>query len=652
MHGGEAAGHRLWRREPHPCTAVAVAAPRRVHRGQVAVDAPVARVEEGEDARAVGARLGAEHPRVVVEPGQTSGVVEHGDHVGEGVAEEPGDADDDIDARPAQLVLGDELDAGHPARLLGPHRAHPQEGEDLSDVVAPGAHAGRAPDDEADGGRGGISLDDVAHDDRFSQLLADVPRQPRRDGLRVDRVEVASRRQDVGHATRRRAARAGRYGSSVESREHVVDFVGRLVQGGDEAVAHPTKRPVTAVVAPALPLEGAEGGPVLGLDLVDVVAGGLAVAERGHVALRQAGHGQDEIELGFVPGRAAQHVQAATDLGVLELAQVPVDVQHEVVEGLVTRLLSDTQVSVELGLDEQLPDLAADRGQLGRVERGDGGVLVEEVLQPGQVVVGLGASHRRQEVVDDHGVGPALGLGSLARIVDDKGVHERQIAEGDVGPAVGRQAQPLPRQPFEGSVLAQVDDGVSPPAEVIVEGEVLVGRWEVGRVVDSNRVVAEATRRLYGDEDGAEVDRTVAVGQLGHQGVAVVGDAVDAVAGTPQCVQQTDGAGRCVEGDRIADAALLGGIRREHEGDALVGVVEMPKAGQGGGGSGDPFGAVGHGAVCGDRGAQAIAVVDDLLERERHRDDAAVEFGDGDAHRRVHRCEARVRRRPLGGGTR
>ena len=80
---------------------------------------------------------------------------------------------------------------------------------------------------------------------------------------------------------------------------------------------------------------------------------------------------------------------------------------------------------MELGRDQQLPHLFPDGRQLRRIEGGHLGVLVEELLEPGHVVVGVGPGHRRQQVVDDDGVGPALGLGALAGVVDDEGVDER-----------------------------------------------------------------------------------------------------------------------------------------------------------------------------------------------------------------------------------
>ena len=65
-------------------------------------------------------------------------------------------------------------------------------------------------------------------------------------------------------------------------------------------------------------------------------------------------------------------------------------------------------------------------------EIGDGRVFVQQLLQLGQLAVGVGAGHRRHQVVDDGGVAAALGLGALAGVVDDERVDQRQLAEDRV----------------------------------------------------------------------------------------------------------------------------------------------------------------------------------------------------------------------------
>ena len=130
--------------------AVGEAAPGLVDLGDVGVAAPVARVDELQQTGAVGARLRAEDAHRRLAPGARAelgreplgivagvrgdvvlvgrlverrhlrdGVVEQHDEVREGVAEEARDAHRDVDARPAELLQRDHLDARSRAATRG-----------------------------------------------------------------------------------------------------------------------------------------------------------------------------------------------------------------------------------------------------------------------------------------------------------------------------------------------------------------------------------------------------------------------------------------------------------------------------------------------------------------------------------------------------
>ena len=143
-----------------------------------------------------------------------------------------------------------------------------------------------------------------------------------------------------------------------------------------------------------------------------------------------------------VAGRgAAEDVQAVADLGVLDLAQPAVDVQQEVVEAVVVGPSSRPRSWSSFAAWIRVQIWARIAGQLRRVHGGDRGVLVEQLFQPRDVAVGVGAGHRRHEVVDERGVHAALGLGALARVVDQERVDQRQVAERGVG-AAGRRTGP------------------------------------------------------------------------------------------------------------------------------------------------------------------------------------------------------------------
>ena len=129
-------------------------------------------------------------------------------------------------------------------------------------------------------------------------------------------------------------------------------------------------------------------------------------------------------------------------------------------------------------------------GSLAGSSGGDLRVLVEQLLQPGDVAVALGPGHRRHEVVDKRGVRAPLGLRALARVVDQERVDQRQVADRGVGAAGGRQAGVLAGQPLQVAVLADVHDRVRGEllAQPVVGGQVVVGRRQVRVVVDRDRV--------------------------------------------------------------------------------------------------------------------------------------------------------------------
>ena len=167
----------------------------------------------------------------------------------------------------------------------------------------------------------------------------------------------------------------------------------------------------------------------------------------------------------------------------------------------------------------QIPDLAADGRQLGRVHRRDVAVLVEQLFEPRDVAVALGARHRRDQVVDDRGVRAPLRLRALARIVDQERVDQRQVPQHGVGGARRGQRRVLAGQPLHRAVLAEVHHRVS--AEAVLQPsigrEVVMARRQIGVVVDRHRVLAESARRLDHQHD-------VARPQRGEHEVAVVVD--------------------------------------------------------------------------------------------------------------------------------
>ncbi len=113
------------------------------------------------------------------------------------------------------------------------------------------------------------------------------------------------------------------------------------------------------------------------------------------------------------------------------------------------------------------------------------------------------------------------------------------------------------------------------------------------------------------------------------------------VTGRAQRVQQPDRGRRGVQADGVTDPGVLRRVRRQHQRDLLLAGRDVSQPGQARGDPGEPGRAFGVGRV------HRHSVRTGFLERERHGDDPAVELGDRDLHGRVHRCHARVARRPL-----
>ena len=256
-----------------------------------------------------------------------------------------------------------------------------------------------------------------------------------------------------------------------------------------------------------------------------------------HARVRQAGQGDQHLGQRLAARRHAQDVQAAPDLRAAQFAQVPVDVLeqvrdvravhlaerdgHAVLGELVVPFVDvvavvaaqqGAQVGAQVAALHEVPDLPLQQRQLGRVKEFELVVLVDQRGQFGQRAVGVCAGQGGRQVVEDGGVRAPFGLRALARIVDDEGVEQRQVAQQAVREARGAQADALAGQPFQRAVLADMHERVraEPPgggglAQPAVQRVVVVGGRQVRRVVDGVRVHAVPARGLQRHEHLPEV---------------------------------------------------------------------------------------------------------------------------------------------------
>ena len=398
-------------------------------------------------------------------------------------------------------------------------------------------------------------------------------------------------------------------------------------------------------------------------------------------------------------------MQAVLDLDVLDLAEVAVDVLDERRD--VVGPLLDSEVGLQVGALDRTPDAHGEGRQLGGVEHLEPRVFVEQRLELRHLVVGVGAHHRRHQVVDDHRVHAPLGLDALARVVDDEGVDERHVAERGVGRATGRERERLAGQPLERAVLAEVHDRVRTPdaLDPPVAGQVVVRRRQLGVVVDPHGIVAVAARRLDRDEHVAELEpghdevgavdvavarrrapalldrraqrrrqlrvpgdvvvdrqtqrrgRELVVGeelrvvparrdQRVHELVAVLEGRVDEHAVAPHRVEQAERAGRRVEPDRHADLGVLGREARQQHGDATLRSRQRAQPSRAHRKPGHPRAALQVGHVARDGGADPRDPGVALLERDDAAEQPPVELGDRHLRGRVERRETRGRLLP------
>ncbi len=400
----------------------------------------------------------------------------------------------------------------------------------------------------------------------------------------------------------------------------------------------------------------------------------------------------------------AEHMQAIANLRFLQVAQVGVQARQPH-RGIV-QLAFQLQFAVDVvGLD-QFENVALQLAGAPRVEQLGLVELVGQLLQVAQRAIGFGTGQRRHQVVDDHRLGAALGLGTLARVVDDERVDVRQRAEQGVRPALCRQPDALAGQPFEVAVLADMDHRVGGKgmAQPEVKRQVAVRRHQVRIVVHRAGVHLVTPRRLNADEGQAKaqaghhqpatavhrvllrrpptLQHSLAVGLwqalegglvVGQaqalrtgaqvQMVEVVGHAaeqlVDQLRATARQVGQRIAFGLQglenvqrrrwrVQANAVANAAIPGRVVGQHQGHALLRIRQARQLDPAAGQFGDKVHALGVGAVADHVGLAALAAPGHVLETDRAGDDAPVQFGQGNVHGQVTRPQALLAGFPAG----
>src|SRR5262245_51431852 len=112
-----------------------------------------------------------------------------------------------------------------------------------------------------------------------------------------------------------------------------------------------------------------------------------------------------------------------SDLQVFDFTEISVEPGELV---LLARGAVGTTLGEQSSGSGPVENLVAQQRRAAPVETIGGGVFVDEALELQRVVAVACGFQRRRQMADGHGAEPALGGGSLPRIVDDEGVEDRK----------------------------------------------------------------------------------------------------------------------------------------------------------------------------------------------------------------------------------
>jgi hypothetical protein len=392
-------------------------------------------------------------------------------------------------------------------------------------------------------------------------------------------------------------------------------------------------------------------------------------------------------------GRAPEDVQAIADLHFLEVAQMGIEQAQHGIRIVAGR---NSEIVAEAKRRGGGQDVGRERPRAGRIEIGGQRVLVDELLEAGEVAVQFGPRQRRRQVVDDHGGRAALGLHAFARIVDDEGIDVRQGPKDRLREARVGQADRLAGQPFEVAVLADMHDrvGAKGDPQPKVEGQVVVRRRQIRCVIGCLRIDVVAAGRLDPQRDVAEdmgpeaKDATLDVwilfrlaparldglagrgrqlaesGAIGryrpggpayparppvevvrgsgrqkrHQARRIRRDSVETVSRAAERGEQGDATLGRVEPDAVRQAPVAVGVVGNNQGNPSVGRPCAAQPHPAGGEIGRRLDPVGSGPA--HDGSEAGSGIARLLERDRVGEDATVDFRHHDVHRQIAGREA------------
>ncbi len=192
-------------------------------------------------------------------------------------------------------------------------------------------------------------------------------------------------------------------------------------------------------------------------------------------------------------------MQAVADPQLLEVAEPGIETGER---GLRIAVEIEPAILGQPRVPRPLEYRARENAGPAGIERDGLGIFVQQRLDLGRGAMQSGLGQRRGQVPDRDRRDAPLGLGRLARIVDDEGIDDRHGAEHRLRRAGRRQRHRLAGQPFERAVSAEMDHGIDcfAMAQPQVEGEVGVAGRPAGVVVVGLAVRGRPPVGLHGDD--------------------------------------------------------------------------------------------------------------------------------------------------------
>ena len=255
----EALGERAAGRGALIGAAIGIAAPVQIDLGQIVTALPQTPVDGVLHTGAIGAGFGAKHPpasltrrqfrgqpfalqlraflahfgrqrvhviRLVQCCHSLHGRIEEANKVGKRIAEEPRHPQRDIHPRPVEQAHRQDFKVVHALTASGPHRAHAHQRHGLGDIVATGAHGGRAPDGQPQLSQMITVILQVALKDQIGGLETDAPRGGGRQVAHVHREKIAPCGQYIQPPATRCPTGPGWHEATLERVEHALHLGG------------------------------------------------------------------------------------------------------------------------------------------------------------------------------------------------------------------------------------------------------------------------------------------------------------------------------------------------------------------------------------------------------------------------------------------